>query len=131
MSDQVVVPLRPRTRPGYSDTAALNDIHALLTTTINGPGDATLADIAVILSRTGRAMVAARDIEITTTETALGWPVACCEAGDTSVYIRQAPTGPGLLIEICTKSADEHDALTVTLDGHTLHPTTRPAGTRA
>ena len=129
MSDQVVVPLRPRTRPGYSDTAALNDIHALLTTT--DPGDATLADIAVILSRTGRAMVAARDIEITTTETALGWPVACCEAGDTSVYIRQAPTGPGLLIEICTKSADEHDALTVTLDGHALHPASRPVGAPA
>ena len=129
MSDQVVVPLRPRTRPGYSDTAALNDIHALLTTT--DPGDATLADIAVILSRTGRAMIAGRDIEITPTETALGWPVACCQAGDTSVYIRQAPTGSGLLIEITTKSAGEHDALTVTLDGHTLHPTTRPAGTRA
>lgn len=124
MSDQVVVPLRPRTRPGYTDTAALNDIHTLLTTT--DPGDATLADIAVILTRTGRPMVAARDIEITTTETALGWPVACAQAGDTSVYIRQAPTGPGLLIEITTKSADEHDALTVTLDGHTLHPVTRP-----
>jgi hypothetical protein len=128
MNDQVVVPLRPRTRPGYTDTAALNDIHALLTTA--DPGDATLTDIAVILYRTGRPMVAARDIEITTTETALGWPVACAQAGDTSVYIRQAPTGPGLLIEICTKSAAEHDALTVTLDGHTLHPT-RPAGVPA
>lgn len=70
-------------------------------------------------------MVAARDIEITTTETALGWPVACAQAGDTSVYIRQAPDGPGLLIEICTKTADEHDALTVVLDGHPLHPTRR------
>ena len=128
MTDQVVVPLRPRTRPGYTDTAALNDIHALLTTA--GPGDAALTDIAVILYRTGRPMVAARDIEITTTETALGWPVACAQAGDTSVYIRQAPTGPGLLIEICTKSAAEHDALTVTIDGHTLHPT-RPAGVPA
>jgi hypothetical protein len=126
MSDQVVVPLRPRTRPGYTDTAALNDIHALLTAT--DPGDATLADIAVILTRAGRPMVAARDIEITTTETALGWPVACAQAGDTSVYIRQAPTGPGLLIQITTKSAGEHDALTVTLDGHTLHPATRPGG---
>ena len=129
MSDQVVVPLRPRNRPGYTDTAALNDIHTLLTAT--DPGDATLADIAVILTRTGRPMVAARDIEITTTETALGWPVACAQAGDTSVYIRQAPTGPGLLIEITTKSAGEHDALTVTLDGHTLHPTTRRSGAPA
>src|SRR5579859_493760 len=128
MTDQVLLPLRPRTRPGYTDTAALNDIHALLTTT--DPGDATLADVAVILSRTGRPMIRARDIEITTTETALGWPVACAQAGDTSIYIRQDPAGDGLLIEICTKSAAEHDALTVTLDGHTLHPA-RPAGAPA
>ena len=120
MTDQVVVPLRPRARPGYTDTVALNDIHALLTST--EPGDATLDDIAVILTRTGRAMIAARDIEITTTETALGWPVACAQAGDTSVYIRQEPAGTGLLIEITTKTAEEHDALTVTLDGHRLHP---------
>jgi hypothetical protein len=129
MSDQVVVPLRPRTRPGYTDTAALNDIHALLTST--DPGDGTLGDIAVILARAGRPMVAARDIEITTTETALGWPVACAQAGDTSVYIRQDPAGPGLLIEICTKTAAEHDTLTVTLDGHPLHPARRPAGAPA
>ena len=128
MTDQMVLPLRPRTRPGYTDTAALNDIHALLTTT--DPGDATLADVAVILSRTGRPMIRARDIEITTTETALGWPVACAQAGDTSVYIRQDPAGDGLLIEICTKSAAEHDALTITLDGHTLHPA-RPGGAPA
>jgi hypothetical protein len=125
MTDQVVVPLRPRARAGYTDTSALNDIHALLTTT--EPGNATLGDIAVILAQSGRPMVRARDIEITTTETALGWPVACAQAGDTSVYIRQDPSGPGLLIEICTKSAAEHDALTVTLDGHALHPT-RPSG---
>ena len=120
MPDGIITALRPRAPSGYTDTAALNDIHALLTT--GEPGDAALADIAQILTRTGRPMVAARDIEITTTETALGWPVACAQAGDTSVFIRQAPTGPGLLIEICTKTAVEHDSLTVTLDGHTLHP---------
>ena len=125
MPDRTVTPLRPRALPAYTDAAALNDIHALLTT--SEPGDAALADIAQILTRAGRPMVAARDIEITTTETALGWPVACAQADDTSVFIRQAPTGPGLLIEICTKTAAEHDSLTVTLDGHTLHPT-HPAG---
>ena len=69
-------------------------------------------------------MVAARDIEVTTTETVLGWPVACVQSGDASVLIRQAPAGPGLLIEIATTSAAEHDALTVTLDGAALHPGT-------
>ena len=120
MPERTVTPLRPRAPSGYTDTAALNDIHTLLTT--GDPGDAALADIALVLARTGRPMVAARDIEITTTETALGWPVACAQAGDTSVFIRQAPAGPGLLIEITTKTAAEHDALKVTLDGRTLHP---------
>jgi hypothetical protein len=121
MPNWTVTPLRPRAPAGYSDTAALNDIHALLTS--QEPGDATFADIAQILNRAGRPMAAVRDIEITTYETALGWPVACVQADDTSVFIRQAPTGVGLLIEICTKTTAEHDALTVTLDGHTLHPT--------
>jgi hypothetical protein len=120
MPDATVTPLRPRAASGYTDTAALNDIHALLTT--GDPGDAALTDIALVLARSGRPMVAARDIEITTTETALGWPVACVHADDTSVFIRQEPAGPGLLIEITAKTAAEHDALTVTLDGRTLHP---------
>ena len=120
MPDRTVTPLRPRVPPGYSDHAALNDIHALLT--VQDPGEGTLTDIALILARTGRPMVAARDIEVTTTETVLGWPVACVQSGDASVLIRQAPTGPGLLIEIATNSAAEHDALTVTLDGAALHP---------
>ncbi|MGH3410557.1 MAG: hypothetical protein ACRDRJ_49880, partial [Streptosporangiaceae bacterium] len=67
-------------------------------------------------------MVAVRDIEISTTETALGWPVACAQSGDTSVFIRQAPGGPGLLLEICTRTDLEHDALAITLDGRVLHP---------
>lgn len=125
MHDRTVTPLRLCTASGYSDTAALNDIHALLTST--DPGDAALADIAQILARTGRPMVAVRDIEVSTTETALGWPVACVQAGDTCAFVRQAPAGPGLLIEICTKSAAEQDALTVTLDGRTVHPA-GPAG---
>ena len=67
-------------------------------------------------------MTRVRDIEVTTTETALGWPVACTDAGDTSVYVRQSPSGTGLRIEICTKTAAEQRALTVTLDGALLHP---------
>ncbi len=120
MSNSTVTPLRPRASSGYTDTAALNDIHTLLTTA--EPGNAALADIAQILGRTGRTMVRVRDIDVTTTETVLGWPVACVDAGDTSVFTRQAPGGAGLLIEICTKSAAEHGALTVTLDGEVLHP---------
>ena len=38
------------------------------------------------------------------------------------MFIRQAPAGAGLVIEICTKTDAEHDALAVTLDGRPLHP---------
>src|ERR1019366_9654700 len=49
MPDATVTPLRPRAPSGYTDTAALNDIHALLTT--GDPGDAALTDIALVLAR--------------------------------------------------------------------------------
>jgi hypothetical protein len=119
--DQVVTPLRRRPGRGYSDTAALNDIHAVLTRAID-PGAEALADIGQILARTGRPMIPARDIEVSVTESALGWPVACADAGDTVVWVRQDPASAGLLIEICTKTAAEAGALTVALDGDTLHP---------
>lgn len=120
MPDRTVTPLRPRAPSGYTDSAALNDIHALLTT--GDPGDSTLADIAQILARTGRPMVRARDIAASTTETALGWPVACVDAGDTCVFVHQGTAGAGLVIEICTKTDAEQAALAVTLDGRPLHP---------
>jgi hypothetical protein len=124
MSHHAVTPLRPRSTPPYNDTAALNDIHAILTTP--GPGQASLAEVADVVARTGRPLVAARDIEISSTETALGWPVACAQAGDTAVYVRQQPGGPGLLVEITTETDAEARTLTVTLDGATLHPAGRP-----
>ncbi len=120
MPDRTVTPLRPRAPSGYTDTAALNDICALLTCT--DPGNGTLAEIAAILARTGRPLIRARDITASTTETALGWPVACVEADDTTVFVRQAPAGAGLVIEVCTKNDAELAALAVTLDGRPLHP---------
>jgi len=120
MPDSTVIPLRPRVAAAYTDTAALNDIHALLTTM--EPGQSTLADIALILARTGRPMTRARDIEVSTIETTLGWPVALVDAGDTNVYVRQDPAGTGLLVEICTETDAERSSLTVTLDGTLLNP---------
>jgi hypothetical protein len=126
MAERTVALLRPRGERGYSDTAALNDIHVILTTA--EPDGSALAEIAEVVTRTGRPMVTARDIEISTTETALGWPVACAQAGDTSVFVRQEPAGPGLLVEITTKTAAEAGTLTIVLDGRTLHPAGLAAG---
>jgi hypothetical protein len=120
MPDGTVTPLRPLALGGYSDTAALNDIHTLLTRTDLGAD--TLADIATIVARTSRALVPVRDIEVSSTETILGWPVACVDAGETTLFVRQSTTGPGLVIEICTRTDAELAALVITLDGRPLHP---------
>jgi hypothetical protein len=119
MTDRSITPLRRTGSSRYSDTAALNDIHALLIST--DPGDGALADVALILGRAGRPLMPVRDIEISATETELGRPVACIQAGDASLSVCQATDGTGLLVEICTKTATEHAALTVTLDGAPLH----------
>jgi hypothetical protein len=118
MTDAIITPIR-RDAP-YSDTAALNDIHLLLTST--DPGEETLADIGAIVARTGRPLVPVRDIETSSTETVLGWPVACIDGGETTVFVRQAAAGTGLLVEICTKTDAEQASLAVTLDGRPLHP---------
>jgi hypothetical protein len=124
MPDHAMTRLRSVPTLLYSDTTALNDIHTILTTP--DPGLSVLADIAEIVARTGRPLVAARDIEISTTETALGWPVACTQAGDATIYVRQEPAGSGLRVEITTKTDAEAGVLIVTLDGTTLHPSTQP-----
>jgi hypothetical protein len=127
MTDAPVTWLRPRTRPGYTDTAALNDIHALLTTS-SDPDHAVLGDVTAILARTGRAMIPARDITATVTDTEHGQPLARIDAGDTTVTVRQEPAGPGLLIEITTRTPAEASALAVTLDRQCLHHPAPPGG---
>jgi hypothetical protein len=119
MTDSTVTPIR-RGQHAYTDTAALNDIHTLLTG--DDLGADTLADIAAILARTSRALVPVRDIETSTTETVLGWPVACVDAGETTIFVRQSTAGTGLVVEICTRTEAEQGALAVTLDGRSLHP---------
>jgi len=71
MPRSTVTPLHPRGRPGYTDTAALNDIHALLTTSQDSD-QPLLGDVAAILARTGRPMVRSRHIEVSTSETPIG-----------------------------------------------------------
>jgi hypothetical protein len=124
MPDGTVTQLRPLNPGAYTDTAAMNDIHAVLTSPA-GPRDGALAGIAEILARSGRPVVAVRDIEVASTETTLGWPAARVDAGDTCAYVRQDPVTGGIHIEIRTRSAAETDSLTVSLDRYVLHPASR------
>ena len=125
MTDSTVTRLRPRGQPAYTDTAALNDIHALLTTSGCGGGPELVSDLAEILARAGRPMVRGRDIDATVSESPSGWPVARVDAEDTTVTVRQDPARAGLLIQITTRTPVERDQLSVTLDGRPLyHPST-------
>jgi len=128
MTDSVVTPLRLRGRARYTDAAALNDIHTLLTTASGDADRALLGDVATILARSGRPMVRVRDIEANVSESATGWPVARVTAEDTTVTVLQDPTRPGLRVEITTSTAAERDLLMVTLDDRCLHHPHPPSG---
>jgi len=130
MSEDTVIPFRPRRQSGYADTEALNDIHALLTSPSRGSSD-RLADVGLILARTGRPMVRGRDIDASTSLSPTGWPVARVDAEDTTVTVRQDPSGSGLLIEITTSTAAEREGLMVTLDGRCLCQPRPPGGSAA
>jgi hypothetical protein len=95
MSVHTVTQLR-RPETDYDEAAALNDIHAICTAA-SADRD-VLAEIGEVLTRTGRPMVPARDITISATETAQGWPVACTQSGGISVFVRQEPAGTGLVV---------------------------------
>ena len=128
MSDATVIWLHPPPKEAaLTDTEAVNDIHALLTSNGTDPAG-RLADIVAIVARTGRPMVRGRDIGAQVTESPSGWPVAQVDAEDTAVVVRQDPSGAGLLVEIATRTAAERDGLTVTLDGCRLHDPNPPGG---
>jgi hypothetical protein len=76
-------------------------------------------------------MIRGRHIEVSTAESATGWPVARVNAEDTTVTVRQDPAGPSLLVEITTRSAPERHRLSVTLDGRRLHHPGQPGGDAA
>jgi hypothetical protein len=129
MSDHTIAHFPPgRTGPpGYTDTAALNDIHAIICRR-GGPAPSTVEDIAAVLARTGRPVVEVRDIEASVAETPAGLPEARVDAGTTSVRVYQNTSG-GLVVAVAATAADE-TALTVTLNRRQLHPAASPSSGR-
>jgi hypothetical protein len=119
-ADHTVIPFPTRRAgaAGYSDTAALNDIHAILCR--RGGGDpATVGDLARVVARGGRPVVDVRDIDATVEHTPAGLPQARVDAGGTSIEVYQDHSG-GLAVTITATPADE-TGLTVTLNGRPLH----------
>lgn len=121
MSDRTVVRFPPgrAAPPGYTDTAALNDIHAIMCRP-GGPAAGALDDIGEVLARAGRPIIEVRDIQACVAETPAGLPEARVDAGTTSVRVYQDTSG-GLVAAIAATAADETH-LTVTLNRRQLHP---------
>lgn len=112
--------ISPPARP-YSDTDALNDIHALLTSPV--APDGVLQDLATILARTGRPLSPSRVITATVEDDPHGMPVARVEAEGTTICISQAQNDSGLRVHISPRDAAEEAYLTITLAGKTIrHP---------
>ena len=120
-------PSPPLLRPvrSYTDGAAVNDIHALLTTWQGTDSDA-LTCVAELVMRTGRPMTPARDIEVTQTSSPLDRPVVHAESDGTVITICQDPAGPGLHVAVTSRDPADRAALKVTVDGRPLAPA--PAG---
>ena len=123
MPDHTVIrfPDGRATAPGYTDTAALNDIHAIVCRPGGWTPD-TLDDVAQVLARCGRPVIDVRDIDAATGLTPAGLPQARIDAGGTHVEVYQDQSG-GLAVAITATAADEA-GLTVTLNGRPLHPAT-------
>lgn len=121
MPDNSVIrfPARRAATPGYTDTAALNDIHAILCRRGGWDPD-TLEDVAQVLARCGRPVVPIRDIEATVEQTPAGLPQARVNADGTTVEVYQDRSG-GLVVAITASPGDEA-ALTITLNDRQLHP---------
>lgn len=127
MGKQPVAWLRPRAAPGYSDAAALNDIHLLLTTSTSDTGE-LIGDVRQILARTGRPLIGVRDINAVVTETPQGRPVARVESAATAVTVRQEASGSGLLIQITTTEPSGPGGVIVTVDHRRPHGTPPSGG---
>jgi hypothetical protein len=126
MSDHTIVHFPPGRAgpPGYPDTAALNDIHAIMCRP-GGPAPAVLDDIALVLARAGRPIIEVRDIQACVAETPGGVPEARVDADATSVRVYQDISG-GLVVAVAATAADEA-ALTITLNRRQLHPAASPS----
>jgi hypothetical protein len=113
----------------YGDTAAIDDIHALLTSDIAPRGAEALACIAEILARTGRTLAPARHISADVAVDDEGLPVGHIDVGGTHVYVGQDPGSPGIWVRIQTSvDAGKPGPGPALSDGPPARPSAGPAG---
>jgi hypothetical protein len=74
-----------------ADTAAMDDIQALLASPRRPPGEEALEEIAEIVARTGRALVALRDFTVECDDDERGLPYVAVRSDGITVRVGQDP----------------------------------------
>jgi hypothetical protein len=85
-----------------ADTAAMDDIQALLASPRRPPGEEALEEIAEIVARTGRALVAPRDFTVECDDDERGLPYVAVRSDGITVRVGQDPVSGSVRIAICT-----------------------------
>lgn len=112
-----VTPLRHAGPTGFSDTAAMDDIQAVLSSHEHSFSEDALAEITEIVERTGRIMVRPRLITATSHGEERGVPSVLVDAEGTYVRIEQDPRTGGVHVCIWTTSEAEDKVLAVHVHG--------------
>ncbi len=119
-------PIAPCPSAGYGDTAALNDIHAVLTTPSPLTAEDALQAVAGFVARTGRPMFPSRVITAVMEDDPFGMPVARIDAEGTTILITPALNATGLLIHVTPRDQAEEDALVIDVNGKTVSTRVAP-----
>jgi hypothetical protein len=115
-----VAPLRPASPAGFSDTAAMDDIQALLASPRRPPGDEALEEIAEIVARTGRALVAPRDFTVDCEDDEHGLPYVAVRSEGTTVRVGQDPVSGTVRIAIRAATDAERGSLDIQVNGRRI-----------
>jgi hypothetical protein len=123
-----VTRLRPMRSQNGADTAAMDDIQALLASPDRLPSDLAIEAITEIVQHTGRSLVTPRIFTVAVHDDARGLPYALVDAEGISVRVGQDPDSGGVRVGIQTASDAEYSGLTIHVNGmHIPSGFTQPA----
>lgn len=103
--------------PSYSDTQAMDDIQALLTSPSQSKGEATLDEVAEIVRRTKRSMATPRLMVVNHGTGKNGLPYAFIDAEGTVIRASQDPDTGTLRVTVEALNRLDEEQLRVDVNG--------------
>lgn len=108
--------------PEYTDTQAMDDIQALITSRGRPKGDDAIEEVTEIIERTGRAIVTPRIFQVAQAPKEDGLPSVSITAEGTYILVEQNPDTDSIDVRIHTISGHDERHLLVKLNGRQLTP---------